>query len=180
LRPLETERLRLEPIRADHADAMFAGLREPSLYAYQTDAPPGDLASLRERYAQLSTGRAPSGGRHWLNWIAVRRDDGDAVGYVQATVEKDGSQAEIGYLILVAQQRRGFAREAVGAMVRHLFDAGVAVVHAVVDTRNLASTALLERLGFVRHGTERSEDVIDGRRWFDYRYVLLRPGRRPG
>ncbi len=177
-RPLETPRLRLEPIRADHAGAMFDGLHEPSLYAYQTDEPPDDMASLRERYAQLATGDSPAGDQHWLNWILVRRDTGQAAGYVQATLAHAGAQAEIGYLVLVAHQRRGFAGEAVAAMVQHLFGAGVAVVRAVVDVRNVPSIALLERLGFARDGTERSADVIDGVRGFDHRYELRPP--KPG
>jgi RimJ/RimL family protein N-acetyltransferase len=176
--PLETEQLRLEPIRADHADGMFDGLREPSLYAYQTDEPPRDVASLRERYARLATARSPDGRFHWLNWILVRRDGGGTAGYVQATVLDDRSSAEIGYLVLVAHQRRNFAAEAVGAMVRHLFRAGVGEVHAVVDVRNRASVALIERLGFTRTKTRASDDVIGGVRWVDHEYVRRRPGAR--
>ena len=102
--PLETARLRLEPIRADHADGMFDGLCDPSLYAYQTDEPPRDLPSLRERYARLAAGHSDDELAHWLNWILVRRDDAAAAGYVQATVWKNRSSAEIGYLVLPAQQ----------------------------------------------------------------------------
>lgn len=169
--PLTTARLRLEPIRANHAELMLDGLRELSLYAYQTDEPPGDLASLRARYARLSAGRSPDGTQHWLNWILVPRAGGGAAGYVQATVAQDLGSAEIGYLVLGAHQRRGFAGEAVGALVRHLFAAGVAVLRATVDTRNAPSIALLERLEFHREGTRLSDDVIDGLRWTDFDYV---------
>jgi RimJ/RimL family protein N-acetyltransferase len=173
--PLETDRLRLEPIRADHADGMFDGLRDSSLYAYQADEPPRDVASLRERYARLASGHSTDELAHWLNWILVRRDDGLTAGYVQATVEKHRASAVIGYLVLPAQQRRGLAGEAVAAMVRHLFAAGVGRLNAVVDARNAASIALVERLGFTRTRTVRSEDVIGGVRWFDHEYVLRAP-----
>ena len=177
--PLETDRLLLEPIRADHADRMFDGLRDPSLYAYQTDEPPRDAAALRTRYARLAAGHSSDELAHWLNWILVRRDDRAAAGYVQATVDRNRSSAEIGYLVLPAQQRRGFGAEAVGAMVAHLFAAGVGTLHAVVDVRNEASNALMGRLGFTRTLTRRSDDVIGGVRWFDHEYELKRP-RAPG
>lgn len=170
--PLESRRLRLEPIQAGHAKDMFAGLRDRSLYAYQTDEPPRDVAALADRYARLSAGRSPGGHCSWLNWILVRRDGGGTAGYVQATVVNDRSSAEIGYLLLVAHQRRGYGVEAVGAMVDHLVAAGVGALHAVVDTRNLASIALIERLGFARTRTRESDDVIEGARGLDHEYVL--------
>ena len=173
--PLETDRLRLEPIRADHADGMFDGLREPSLYAYQTDEPPRDVASLRERYARLGSGHSTDELAHWLNWILVRRDDGATAGYVQATVDKNRASAVIGYLVLAAQQRRGFGGEAVAAMAGHLFAAGVGRLHAVIDARNAESIALVERLGFVRTATHLSDDVIGGVRGFDHHYVRRAP-----
>jgi RimJ/RimL family protein N-acetyltransferase len=170
--PLETPRLRLEPIRADHAVGMFDGLREPSLYAYQTDEPPRDVAALRERYARLASDHAADELAHWLNWILVRRDDGAPAGYVQATVDKNRASAAIGYLVLPAHQRRGLGGEAVGAMVGHLLAAGVGVLHAVIDVRNAASVALIERAGFTRTRTRRSDDLIGGVYGFDHDYVL--------
>lgn len=177
--PLETSRLLLVPIRADHADGMYEGLREPSLYAYQTDGPPRDVVALRARYARLASGHSADELAHWLNWILVLRDGGCAAGYVQATVEKNRASAEIGYLVLPAHQRRGLGGEAVGAMVRHLFAAGVGRLRAVVDVRNAGSIALVERLGFTRTRTCRSEDVIGGVRGFDHEYVM-RPPRAGG
>jgi len=176
--PLETERLLLEPIRADHADAMYEGLRDPSLYAYQTDEPPRDLASLRARYARLASGHSLDELAHWLNWILVVREGGGAAGYVQATVEKGLRSAEIGYLVIPAHQHQGLGAEAVGAMVAHLVAAGAGVLHATVDVRNAASIGLIERLGFARTGTRRSDDLIDGVRGFDHDYVLRAPRTR--
>ncbi len=100
------------------------------------------------------------------------RDGGSAAGYVQATVRGDLASATIGYLVLGAYQRRGIGGEAVAAMVRHLAASGVRVLEAVIDTRNAASIALVERLGFTRSATRRSDDVIGGTRWLDHEYVL--------
>ena len=169
-RPLETERLRLEPIRREHADAMFEGLHEPSLYDYETDEPPSTLAELRERYAALAEAGSAAGHGRWLNWVIVAREGG-AAGYVQATVRADRRAATIGYLVLPAFQRRGIGREAVGAMADHLTAAGIGTLEAVVDVRNAASIALLERIGFRRVRTRRSDDVIHGVRGMDHEYV---------
>lgn len=169
--PLASERLRLEPIRARHAAELFEPFRDPSLYAFETDAPPHDLASLRRRYERLESGRSPAGDEHWLNWVPVVGASGSPIGFVQATVDDDLQYASIGYAIVTAHQRRGYGVEAVGAMVDHLLGHGVALLHAVIDVRNTSSIALVERLGFERTGTRRSADVIGGVRGFDYDYV---------
>lgn len=170
--PLETERLLLEPIRADHADALFAGLQEPSLYTYETETPPRDLRLLRAHYGALRSGRSPEDDEHWLNWILALREAGTAVGYAQATVDDDLEEGVIGYLLLPVYQRRGLATEGIGAMARHLLGSGVRALRAFIDVRNTASIALVERLGFVRERTHRSDDVIGGVRGFDHDYVL--------
>ncbi|GAC1572358.1 MAG: GNAT family N-acetyltransferase [Candidatus Elarobacter sp.] len=178
--PLATPRLRLEPIRAGHADLLFEGFRDPSLYAYETDDPPGDLESLRERYRRVERGRSPGDDEHWLNWVPVVRDTGAAAGFVQATVEDDRQYASIGYALIASQQHRGFATEAVGAVIDHLLGNGVALLHAVIDVRNAPSISLVERLRFVRVGTRRSDDVIGGVRGFDHDYVRRAPGAGAG
>ena len=175
--PLATARLRLEPILAKHADLLFEAFRDPSLYVYETDVPPRDLATLRRRYRKLESGRSPAGDEHWLNWVPIVVASGAAAGFVQATVDEGLEYAAIGYTIVTAHQHQGYGAEAVGAMTEHLLANGVAVVHAVIDVRNTASVALIERLGFERTGTRRSNDVIGGVRGFDHDYVR-RPTQR--
>lgn len=168
--PLTTARLQLEPLRVDHADPLHTGLRDPELYRYETDLPPAGLDALRARFALLAAGSGDAE-ETWLNWVAVTRAAGAAIGYVQATVAVARDTATIGYLVLAAYQRHGFGREAVGAMCDHLSARGISRLHAWIDVRNTASIALAEGLHFKRVWTGRSEDIIGGVRGFDHHYV---------
>jgi RimJ/RimL family protein N-acetyltransferase len=115
-RPLETARLRLEPLGPGHAQQpFFEGLRDPELYRYETEQPPADLEALRARFTQLADGSGDQA-EVWLNWVCVRREGAAALGYVQATVDVARASATIGYLVLTAYQRRGYGRQAVAAM----------------------------------------------------------------
>jgi ribosomal-protein-alanine N-acetyltransferase len=175
--PLHTRRLRLEPLRPDHADALYEGLRDPGLYAYEADdhLPPRSRAALRRRFADLARARSPDGEQHWLNWALVLRAGGLAAGTVQATVDADLEYGSVAYTVLAAHQRRGLGSEATGAMVAHLLACGVRLLHAVIDVRNEASIRLVEGLGFARRETRRSDDLIGGVRGYDHDYVLHAP-----
>ena len=81
--PLESSRLTLEPLRVDHAEEMAPLLADAELYAF-TEGEPPTLEELRARYVRQVPGRSPDGVESWLNWIVRRRDDGQAVGFVQA------------------------------------------------------------------------------------------------
>lgn len=175
--PLTTTRLQLEPLHAGHADALYAGLHDPELYRYETDRPPAGREALRARFALLAAGSGDAE-ETWLNWAALLRDGGAAVGYVQATVAGARRTATVGYLITAAHQHQGLGREAVGAMCDHLEACGIAQLSAWIDVRNSASIALAEALRFERVWTGRSDDIIGGARGFDHHYVRsVREGR---
>ena len=174
-RALVTSRLRLERIVPAHADLVFEALQDPSLYAYYAGGPPSSVATLHGRYAMLADGRSPEDDRHWLNWTVFEGDTERAVGLVQATVEDDFSDAVIGYDVFCAARRRGFGREAVGAVRDHLVNAGVRALRAVIDIRNAPSERLVRSLDFRLEKTLRSDDVIAGVRGFDHHYVYRPP-----
>jgi aminoglycoside 6'-N-acetyltransferase len=81
---------------------------------------------------------------------------------------------DVGFTFHPAMQGRGYATEAVGEVLRYLFeDRGKHKVCADCDTRNDASWRLMERLGFVREGMLR-ESFRDADRWADeHLYGLL-------
>ncbi len=139
-------RITLEPQVAAHAAEMFVVLQDPRIYEYENE-PPASEEWLRERYAKLETRRSRDGSEHWLNWI-VRIGSGEAIGYVQATVEPAG-RAHIAYVFASRWWGQGLAHEAVRAMMDELGDAyGVRHFVAVFKRRNERSRSLLRRLGF--------------------------------
>lgn len=144
-----TERLRLEPLDPEHADLLYEGLSDEELYRYITEAPPKSAEALRERYQELARRTSPDGRETWLNW-AVARTSGGYVGWVQATVRRDGS-AEIAYVFFRSAWGRGYAREAVEGMIAHLREIwSIKICRASVDGKNVRSLALLEALDFRR------------------------------
>jgi len=146
MRILTAGDLTLEPQVVAHADAMYAVLSDPALYAYE-DAPPASREWLRTRFAKLESRRSGDGCELWLNWV-IRMANGELIGYVQATVRPDGSAA-IAYVLGSAYWGRGLARRATSAMIDELVARyRVDQLVAVASRRNLRSIRLLKRLGF--------------------------------
>lgn len=146
--PIRTPRLVLEPQRAAHAEAMFALLADPALYLHE-GAPPASLGELRDRFTRLEARRSADGSEGWLNWV-LRLRDGRVVGYVQATVQADGS-AWVAYVLGSAHWGQGLASEAVTAMIDGLVaQHAVHTLRAVYKRSNDPSVRLLERQGFLR------------------------------
>ncbi len=146
MRVLESALLRLEPLVAAHADAMFEVLSDPAIYEFE-NAPPASPAQLRERYARLETRQSGDGTERWLNWV-IRIPSGDLIGYVQATVFAS-HRAAIAYELNSRHWGQGHASTAVGLMAAELVDTyHVDTLSAVFKRANLRSRRLLQRNGF--------------------------------
>ena len=160
---LETERLRLEPLRRAHAAEMFPILADPRLYRFVPREPPTTCAPLEERFQRLEAARAaPEGTELWLNWIARAKRDGQCIGRVEVTLREDRS-AYLAYELGAASWGQGFATEACRRVIESLFgDYGVTHIVAEVDTRNAPSMRLLERLGFARGALRKDADFFKG------------------
>ena len=80
---------------------------------------------------------------------------------------------EVGFLLHPDHWGKGLAREAMTAVIAHLFAAHeVEVLTAEADPRNAASLRLLDRLGFVETG--RAERTMQWRdEWCDSVYLAL-------
>ena len=83
--------------------------------------------------------------------------------------------ATIGYCLDDAAWGQGFATEAAGALLQWAFDTlQLNRVQAETDTRNTASSRVLERLGFVHEGTLREDCIVEGEVSDTAVYGLLR------
>jgi RimJ/RimL family protein N-acetyltransferase len=173
-RVFETERLRLEPLRESHAAEMFELFSDARMYEFVPQDPPPTIDALASRYKFLESRRSPNGDEDWLNWAVRSKEEERGLGVVQVTVGRD-LRAQLAYEIGAPYWRRGFATEACGRVIEALFEEGIAEVWAELDTRNVASIRLLERLGFVRGAWRRRADHFKGSDSDEWTYTLPRP-----
>jgi RimJ/RimL family protein N-acetyltransferase len=171
---IETERLLLEPLRADHAVEMAAVLDDERLHAF-IGGRPATLEELRARFIRLVAGQSADGSQGWLNWVVRHRRSGVAVGTVQATLRSNGAvTAEVAWVIAAPHQRRGYAKEASAAMTVWLCHRGVEALVAHVHPTHEASIRVARHLGLTP-----TDMVEDGEvRWTaDRASGTLRSGR---
>jgi RimJ/RimL family protein N-acetyltransferase len=172
---LLTDRLVLRRFGAQDAARFSAYRSEPEVARYQSWEAPYPLERAEAFIGWLS-GRHPDEPGEWYQVaIAERSAPGALVGDCgfRARVE-DPAVVDVGFTLSPAAQGRGFATEAIGELLRYLFEERVKhKVCADCDTRNDGSWRLLERLGFQREGTLR-QSYREGPQWADeFLYGLL-------
>jgi len=165
--------MRLEPLCESHAAELFNIFSEARMYRFVRQEPPATPAILARRFALLETRRSPDGTEAWLNWVLRSKSDSVCLGCVQVTIRGD-HRAQLAYELGVPYWGRGFATEACSRVVKALFDDGISEVWAELDTRNVASMRLLERLGFRRGALRRHADFFKGADSHEWTYSLGR------
>jgi len=150
---LATERLDVLPMTAEAIEAMLdedgerlqaltgATFPDPAVAPpLLADALPFIRDRLRDRPEELG----------WWVWLFVRRDTGEAVGSVGLSGFPDGDGAVLmGWSTYPAQQKRGYAGEAVRELVEWaLAQPGVRLVRATIPPGNTPSIRVAEKAGF--------------------------------
>lgn len=161
-----TARLRLRRVRLDDLGAIHVILSNPIAMRYWSSLPFTELEQSRQ----------------WLEAM-IEAPAGESDDYV---IERDGVVIgkagcwripEIGYILHPDHWGQGLAREALTALIPHIFARHpIAAITADVDPRNAASLKLLARLGFEETGRAARTMQI-GDEWQDSVYLAL---RRPG
>ena len=164
--PIETLRLRLRRLTARDI---------PALAAYRSDERVARLQSWesmsREEAEALVNEQDELGddGR-WVQ-IAIALKDTDAlIGDIGTFV--NGDTAEIGFSLSPDAQNHGYATEACRAVIDLLFALGPGRIVAIVDARNAAAIALLERLGMTLERT--GEAQFKGATCLEHHFALMR------
>jgi RimJ/RimL family protein N-acetyltransferase len=154
-----TGRLVLAPLRVADADELVEVLGDPALHEF-IGGRPDTLEELRRRYAAMVAGPGRPG-ELWRNWVLRRREDGAAVGTVQATLTRHagGWSAQVAWVVGVPWQGRGYAAEAARALVGWLEAAGAVEVVAHIHPGHLASARVAAGAGMTA-----TADEVDGER----------------
>jgi len=145
---IATERLVLRTLRADDAETMFAYRSDPEIMRYQ-GWDPESLDDVRAFIADNALCEAFAPGS-WRQFAIALKSDGTMVGDCGVHVPQDKpEQAEFGITVATEFQRRGYASEALRALLWLVFDTlRKHRVFASVDPRNAPSITLFERAGF--------------------------------
>lgn len=148
---LKTSRCTLRPFAAADIDAFMLYRNDEHWMRYQ-----GFKGKTKEEYAQVLLGEVllVAGAQFAIVENATNRLIGDV--YLQ----QDSDTFWVGYTIAPAFARQGYAFEVVGAVVQLLKDLGKYHIKAGVETENIASIALLQKLGFQREGVDESGEEI--------------------
>jgi RimJ/RimL family protein N-acetyltransferase len=97
----------------------------------------------------------------WMSWYFVRHEGRVLVGQGGYCGRPEGGSVEIGYSLLEAHQKRGYATEAVRALIERAFSFdGVHTVTAQTLPDLSPSIRVLERLGFRWVGAGSEEGAI--------------------
>ncbi|HXP57032.1 MAG TPA: GNAT family protein [Streptosporangiaceae bacterium] len=175
---LPTARLRLRPFGDADADNLFALHSNAGVLRYW-DAPPWRERARAGRF--LATCRQMAEEGTGARLAADRVCDGMFIGWCGLSRwNPDFRSASLGYCLAEAAWGHGYATEAARALLEWAFATlDLNRVQAEVDTRNVASARVLEKLGFVREGTLREDCVVNGEVSDSWVYGLLRREWRP-
>ncbi|WP_088998009.1 GNAT family N-acetyltransferase [Micromonospora echinaurantiaca] len=163
--PIRTERLRLRPYRGDEVDALLAYYSDPVVARYIPWEPwTRDFAATVVARRVHGTGITGAESRLAL----VVEHEGEIVGDVILwPADETLSRGEMGWAFHPSVSGRGFATEAVRALVGVAFEqCGMHRVIAHVDARNTPSARVCERVGMVREAHLRQDHWTKGE-WAD-------------
>jgi [ribosomal protein S5]-alanine N-acetyltransferase len=153
---ITTERLVLRPPRRDDAAAIFDGYaRDPEVTRFLLWEPHKSVATLEPFLVECID--AWHGGRRFP-WVIVRRAENDLVGMIELRI--DAHIADVGYVLARAYWGRGYASEALRAVIPAALSLpGVYRVAAACDVANQASARVMEKAGMSREGVLRRYSV---------------------
>jgi RimJ/RimL family protein N-acetyltransferase len=166
--PILTERLRLRRSRPDDAATISAYRSDPEVNRQQgwdrTD-PEGVRAEIEEMAP-----RVPGEPGGWVQFTVEERETGRLVGDVGLSpAEGEPGVIKVGYTVSPAFQGRGYATEAIRALIEYaLGTLGADVVRAYASAENVPSIRVAEKVGMqlkerFRH---REGDEV----WYGVRY----------
>lgn len=172
--PVRTDRLQIRPMSAPDVDAMWQWRRQPEVNRWLGLAP-ATIEAFRERY--LAPERLAS--MHVVELLPA--DDlapvpigdimiriGDGWAQLEVADQAKGVEAELGWVLDPEYTGRGYATEAIRAVIDVCFGPlALRRVHAGCFADNEPSWRLMERLGMRREEFSRKTALHRSGKWLD-------------
>jgi RimJ/RimL family protein N-acetyltransferase len=174
--PIDTERLSLRAYRPADLDALWAYEQLPQVQQWLGWAPhsPDELGEAMDAESSGTTHVMVLLGSKIIGHIMIMPRDSWA--QTDVAVRAKALEAELGWMFDPACAGKGYATEAVGAVIGLCFDLlRVRRIHAGCFADNIASWRLMERLGMRREQHSRATALHRDGTWHDSLvYALLR------
>lgn len=140
---LITERLIIKSTREEHGSLCLEIWLDDEMGKYLGD-PPRDKAN--EEYMNFAKGIEED--EEWYPFVVFLKDTGEFVGTGSIVPMKDPTHWDLGYCIHKSYWRKGYATELIKAMIDFGYSQGARKFTAKVAKENVASNAVLKKLGF--------------------------------
>ncbi len=172
---LETPRLRLRQITERDCAAWLAVIESPGALRYLLDFPsPPRLADMQAIFAWAERIFREKSGIRWAITLKPAHTMIGSCGFhLYAPCHR---RAEVGYELHSGYWRRGIMTEALAAVLRFCFEQlDLHRVEADVVEGNIASAALLKKMGFTLEGAWRDREYQRGAYHSLWQFGLLQP-----
>jgi RimJ/RimL family protein N-acetyltransferase len=150
-RELDSKDFHLRPLAITDVETMFTMLSDTESMKYWSDPP---ISKLEEAVQVLMKDLDSDAKGNSMCWAVTRKGEHEMIGKVilfQFNVAN--GRAEIGYLLDRKFWRQGVMHQALGAVIEFAFNTlDLHRIEADVDSENIPSIGLLEKLGFEREG----------------------------
>jgi ribosomal-protein-alanine N-acetyltransferase len=159
---LETERLRLTPLRAEDSRDIFTLMRDAEVMAFwdmpESDDPDLIASIVAGQVEEMTQGRA-------IYWVMRSLPDEQFIGVCDLSeIDRRHKRAEVGFMLGRDAWGEDYASEAVQTVVSYAATQGLRRLLARTHLGNRRSDSLLEKLGFKEEGLLRGHVLRDGER----------------
>ena len=159
--PLQTARLLLRDMTGADWRAVHIYNRDPDFHRFLPIDPPDEEGT--RGFVQLCLARARERPRRHYDPIIEERATGSVIGTLRLSLRERGV-ADLGYAVRPERWNRGFATEAVAALLAAArAPLGLREIWATVDPANTASCRVMEKLGFALSTSETGAPIKPGR-----------------
>lgn len=174
MRRLLTSRLDLLPVDDGNARNLWRVLQQPNLREFQ-DIPRVSIEEF-DRQVRTRPKRLGPGGIGRFEWLLHERQTGADIGWVSVRInDRTREHAELGYSLVTSARHKGYATEALRALVDEIFAATeLGELHACTVPENISSRHVLERLGFAESRLLHGGALVRNRRVDIILYVYTR------
>lgn len=181
---LRTQRMVLQTLGASEAEQVLDYfIRNMSfLEVWETLRPPGFYTLGYQEALLAEDERRMAEGLQVKLWISKKEQPDRVIGSVSLSNIVRGAfqSCHLGYRLDAEERNKGFMSEAVREVIRYAFDElELHRMEANIMPRNLASLAVVKKLGFYEEGLAYKYLKINGI-WEDHLHMVLRNGKLEG